>query len=151
MMNWILVVMGAIASIVVAMLVGGLMAPARIEIARTIRIAARREDVWRVVHDVQQIPDWSPRLPAFEVASETAPSALTLRLRNDSQEIVGEWHLRLDEVESHTNLSVSASSVTGNPIARFLRSFRNRNAQVDAFLGGAAEQLGDYRASPRDQ
>jgi hypothetical protein len=150
MMNWILVVMGAIASIIVAMLVGGLMAPARLDIARTIRIAARRDNVWRVVHGVEQIPDWAPRLPALEIVNEAMPSALTVRLRNDSQELEGEWRLQLDDAGDSTNLSVFESSVTANPIARFLRSFRNRNARVDGFLGGVAEQLGDFRAAPKD-
>lgn len=150
MMNWILVVMGVIASIILAMLIGGLMAPARLDITRAIRIAARRDEVWRVVRGVQQIPDWAPQLPALEVTQEDMPSTLTVRLRNDSQELVGEWRLRLEVAGDGTDLSVFESSVTSNPIARFLRSFRNRNLRVDGFLGGVAEQLGDYRATPRD-
>lgn len=150
MMNWILVVMGVIASIILAMLIGGLMAPARLDITRTIRIAARRDEVWRVVRGVQQIPDWAPQLPALEVTQEDMPSTLTVRLRNDSQELVGEWRLRLEVAGDGTDLSVFESSVTSNPIARFLRSLRNRNLRVDGFLGGVAEQLGDYRATPRD-
>lgn len=150
MMNWILMVMGAIASIIVAMLVGGLMAPARLDITRTIRIAARRDEVWRVVRGVEQTPEWAPQLPALEVVQEEVPSSLTVRLRNDSHELVGEWRLQLDTTDDRTDLSVFASSVTRNPIARFLRSFRNRNAHVDRFLGGVAEQLGDFRARPQD-
>jgi len=150
MMNWILVVMGAIASIIVAMIVGGLMAPARLDIARTIRIAAPRDRVWQVVREVQHIPDWAPHLPTLEVLTETAPEALTVRLRNDSQEVVGEWRLQLVANEGRTELSVFESSVTTNPIARFLRGLRNRNARVDSFLSGVAARLGDTGAAPRE-
>ncbi len=155
MMNWILMVMATIASILIAMVVGGLMIPARVDIARCVSLAARREDVWRLVRAVDQIPDWCPSLPAFEVTAEQAPEMLWLRLRNDSQDIVGEWRVQFEESSDgqgdRTILTVFESSITTNPILRFLRSFGGRTGRVDRFLRAAAEQLGEFGAVPHDR
>lgn len=155
MMNWILMVMATIASILIAMVVGGLMTPARVDIARCVPLAARRDDVWRLVRAVDQIPDWCPSLPAFEMIAEQAPETLSLRLRNDSQDIVGEWRVQFeessDEQADRTMLTVFESSVTTNPILRFLRGFGGRTGRVDRFLQATAEQLGEFGVVPRDR
>lgn len=151
MMNWILLVLAAIASLVMAMLVGGLLVPARVEISRSLDLATPPEDVWRLIHAVEQIPHWCPALPTLIVTDAAAPDRLALRLVGDSQEVVGDWKVLVEVHEGRTRLTVFESSVTSNPLLRFLRNFGGRTTRVDRLLRATATQLGEPGATPRDR
>ncbi len=153
MMNWILIVMVMMVLVVIAVTISGLMLPVRMDVDRSVELNVPRTEVWRMLRAVETISDWCPVLPLFEVTAEQPSEMLLLRLRNDSHDVVAEWKVSFEEDGNGTRLSVHESSVTTNPIARFIRGFASRSARVDIFLQGIARQLrqSTYRGASPDR
>lgn len=67
MMNWILLLMGLVVAVVVALMLGGLMAPKQRRVVRGIRLPIRPDEAWPVVRQVDGPPRWCASLPNMRV------------------------------------------------------------------------------------
>lgn len=150
-MTWILVVMWGLVTVLAAIFVGGLMAPATRTVTRAISVRATRDATWALLRTVDTTPAWCVTLPRMEVCNEVAPTTLGLDLMDDAGARTGAWELTLrDGADGTTRITLSETATVKNPLARFFRSFRNPARRVDAFLRAAAAQLGDEDAAPID-
>jgi hypothetical protein len=143
MMNWILLVMAAIASVVVALILGGLATARTHRAARDVHFRAHVDAVWQLVRTIDETPAWCPDLPAMLVLEERAPQALTTQLLDDTGTPIGTWTLALHERDGGTQLSVAEEVDVRNPIQRFLRSFGAHSQRIDGFVGALGRQLGE--------
>lgn len=150
-MTWILVIMWGLVMVLVAMFVGGLMAPATRTVTRAITVRTTRDATWATLRAVDTTPAWCVNLPRMEVCHEAAHTTLGLDLLDDTGARTGAWELTLtDGAGGTTRIALSETATVKNPLLRFLRSFRSPARRVDAFLVAAAAQLGDEDATPVD-
>jgi hypothetical protein len=149
-MYWILLVMAAIAAIVIALVVGGLVtAETNLEV-REIVLRATPDLIWPVMYDVQGATSWCEGLPTMEVVTWNAPHLMTTRLLDDSGDEFGTWLVALTRIEGGTRLIVAETVTIGNPVVRFVRQFGGRTARVDRWLVGVAEQLDEFGVVVRE-
>jgi hypothetical protein len=135
--------MAAIASVVVALILGGLATARTHRATRDVYFRARIETVWTLVRTIDETPAWCPDLPAMTVLQERAPQGLTTQLLDDTGTPMGTWTLALHEQEGGTQLSVAEEVDVRNPILRFLRSFGAHSHRLDGFVEALGRQLGE--------
>jgi hypothetical protein len=143
MMNWILLVMAAIVSVVVALILGGLATSRTRSAAREVRLRAPLDNVWLLVRMVSETPAWCPDLPSMTVLEETRPRLLKTQLLDDTGTPVGHWLVAMSERDGGTQLTVAEMVDVPNPIVRFFRSFGDDARRVDGFLRALGQQLGE--------
>jgi hypothetical protein len=142
-MNWILLVMAAIASVVLALILGGLASTRTRSAAREVRLRAAITDVWALVRTINDTPAWCPDLPPMTVLEETRPRLLKTAVLDDTGAPVGTWLVAMSERDEGTQLSIAESVDVANPVQRFLRSFGNEAQRLDEFLRALGAQLGE--------
>ncbi|AMW06056.1 hypothetical protein [Gemmatimonas phototrophica] len=143
MMNWILLVMAAIASVVVALILGGLATARTHRATRDLYFRAPIDAVWTLVRTIDETPAWCASLPAMTVLQEHAPHALTTQLLDDTGTPMGTWTLTLLAQKGGTQLSAAEEVDVRNPIQRFLRSFGAHSQRLDGFVEALGRQLGE--------
>lgn len=142
-MNWILLVMGAIVSVVAAVLVGGSMLPAAYEAKRVLRLTAGAADVQGSLRGVADWPVWMEltRTPQIE---RDEPSSIVVGMTNDDQQRVGTLQFALASRDGGTVVTATDKGTVSNPVSRLLRHYAlGQHATVDAVLRALAEQLGE--------
>jgi uncharacterized protein YndB with AHSA1/START domain len=154
MMNWILLVMAAVAAIVVAMIVGGLMAPRTRVATRTLDCDASASDVYRLLREADGPPRWFAALPTMHVQDESAPDRVHFALLNDDGTPMGTWIVTVHSEQERVVATITEQVDVDNVLLRFLRSFGGDGARPRAFLEavagqlGVAARIGDPSASP---
>lgn len=142
-MNWILLVMGAIVSIVAAVLVGGLLVPATYEAQRTLVVRASVGTVQRALLALAQWPVWMElaRTPQVETSTE---AVVNVSVWTDDQQRASTLRFMLDARPDGTLVTVSDRGSVSNPVARLLRHYvTGHHATADATLRALAEALGE--------
>ena len=142
MMNWILLVMATIAAIVVAMIVGGLLAPRGRLATRTLTVDAAPEAVYRLLREADGPPRWCPALPTMRVDEEHQPSALRFTLLDDEGTRLGTWDVTVRAERGRTVATIAEQVSVSNPVVRFLRSFGGNGTRPQRFLEAVARELG---------
>ena len=148
MMNWILLVMATIASVMVAMLIGGAMAPRTRTSVRTLLAARPVSDVYARVREADGPPRWCAELPTMRVSAEQAPHELTFTLLNDDGAEMGRWQITVgahndtsNGTPEQTRVTIIESVTVNNLVLRFLRSLGGNGARPQRFLEAVAHQL----------
>lgn len=119
-MYWILFVMGAIAAVVIALLVGGLVTPREYTVTRSALLPFAPEQVWSAL---QTIIAASGQLELREEpSSDAVPSRITARLIADDQSDVGAWTWTLLQEDAATRVTLTEHGDIANPIARIVRA-----------------------------
>ena len=161
MMNWILLVMGLVVAVVVALMLGGMMAPKQRRVVRGIRLPVTPDEAWPVVRLVDGPPRWCASLPNMRVVQEQDAVQLVLDVLDDDNVVTGQWQLAVlplaetglipqgEEQAAVASLLVLAEqSSMGNPVMRMVRSVDRGAGRVDTFLEAVAQQFGvDERAT----
>jgi hypothetical protein len=155
MMNWILLVMGLVVAVVVALMLGGMMAPKQRRVVRGIRLPIAPDEAWPVVRQVDGPPRWCASLPNMRVVQEQEAVQLVLDVLDDDNVVTGQWQLAvlpLDEsglipqgehrAAVASLLVLAEQTATGNPVVRMVRSVDRSAGRVDTFLEGVALQFG---------
>jgi len=142
-MYWILFVMGAVAAVVIAVLVGGLVTPRQQIVSRTMRLDAPADTVWARVRAVEQYAEWRSELEdvdieasspgqvrwtersttgsaAFEMRSDDAPYRFGIRSREVDVASSSEWIWHVLGEGDHTRVTLTGRIDTPNPMARFV-------------------------------
>ena len=98
MMNWILLVMATIAAVMVAMLLGGAMAPRTRRSVRSLHAARHVHDGYACVREADGPPRWCADLPTMHVADVQAPDRITVTLIDDDGAAMGQWDVTVAAV-----------------------------------------------------
>lgn len=141
-MNWILLVMGAILSVVAAVIAGGLLLPATYEAQRVMLLRASPETVRKAVRQAADWPVWMSltRTPQVHEATER----VTLALLTDDQQVASRVELQLKADGTGTRVTAVDRGRVSNPVARLLRHYvTGPYTTLDATLRGLAESLGE--------
>jgi hypothetical protein len=145
MMNWILLVMATVAAVVVAMLLGGAMAPRTRVSVRSLRAARPATEVYARLREADGPPRWCAELPTMRVLEEQAPHRLTFTLLDDDGAEIGRWHITVaadgDDATGPSQVTITESVTVNNLILRFLRSLGGNGARPQRFLEAVAHQL----------
>lgn len=142
-MYWILFVMGAVAAVVIAVLVGGLVTPRVQRVARTMRLDAPADAVWARVRAVEHFADWRSELEdvdieasppgqlrwtersttgsaAFEMSRDDAPHRFGIRSREVDVAASNEWTWHVLGDGDHARVTLAARIDIPNPLSRFV-------------------------------
>lgn len=164
-MYWILFVMGAAVSIVVAVIVGGLVTPKSHAVARTVTLRAAPATVWEIVRDVGSYATWRPdvestrvegaewqefstrRTLRFGVADEQPPHRFVARILDDDLPFTGEWTWMLEPSGRGTRVTLTERGDVGNPLFRFVGAHMvGYTRSIDSALNALAIRVGDAAA-----
>jgi len=148
MMNWILLVMAGIAAAVVAIVVGGLVTPARFRVHRRIALRAAPPHVLRALHESTAWPVWTER--ALNVSVCTAPlDTYRLVITGDDGQPVGSFAFAVRSAETGTVVDCTEEGVMRDPLRRFLRTHViGLGGNAEAALRSLAEQLDEFDRAP---
>jgi hypothetical protein len=154
-MNWILLVMAGIAAAVVAMLLGGALAPRTQTATRTLVVTGSMDTVYGRVREVDGPPRWCADLPSMHVTAEAAPHRLDLTLTDDDGRPMGAWQITLHprpagaestvdavQVQVQVQVRITETATVDNLVLRFVRSLGGNGARPHRFLAALAEQSG---------
>lgn len=168
-MYWILFVMGALVSLVVAVIVGGLATPRHHVASRSVTVRAAPETVWPIVRDVGSYAKWRPEVQStrvegeewqefttsrtirYGVADEQAPHRFVARILDDDLPFTGEWTWMLETSDGGTRVTLTEHGEVGNPLFRFIGAHLvGYTRTIDAVLNALAIRVGDAAAPIHD-
>lgn len=142
MMHWILLAMAAVAGVVLAMTLGGLMAPRTRVATRILTCDFPPAVVFRRLREADGPPRWHPSLPTMRMEEETPPLRLRFVLVSDDGVPFGTWDVGLAVHDGQTITRLTETVTVTNPVVRFLGSFGGAGARPQAFLESVARELG---------
>lgn len=168
-MYWILFVMGAIAAVVVAVIVGGLATPRDHAVARAVVLNAPLADVWSTVRNVARYHEWRHELEhaelvdteqpqprwretstrgsvTFGITRDEAPHTLAARILDEDLPFSGEWTWSLRAEGNGTRVTITELGSVPNPVFRFIAAhFMGYTRSLDTYLTALAQ----HHQSPR--
>ncbi|MEO7520908.1 MAG: SRPBCC family protein [Gemmatimonas sp.] len=172
-MYWILFVMGALVSVVAALVMGGLATPRLHVASRRMVVRAPVGLVWRTVREVYAYADWRPALTEavisigddgeewrestrgastrFGVTVDEPPHRFGARILDDDIPYVGEWTWTFEPAGNGTLVTITVRGEIGNPMSRFIRTHMTGHAApIDAYLAALATRVGSPGAEITD-
>ena len=170
-MYWILFVMGFIAAVVIALVVGGLATPREHVVSRTTTLRAQPDRVRQLIRDVAAYDKWrddlieveivDPHEPGlrwreistggsvlFGMTEDEPPTRFAAEVLDEDIPWGGAWTWELEPSDEGTRLTITERGFVGNPIFRFIGThFIGFTGSIDKFINAVARQLGE--AKPR--
>jgi hypothetical protein len=164
-MVWLLAAVGALAGLILALVLIGLLLPKEHTATRTAEFPRAADVVWRVIADVQAYPTWRQDLQRVDVLTEGSQpvwkevprrggTALTLQLvesdppRRRVTKIAdpklpfgGHWDFELRPTPGGCTLTITENGEIYNPLFRVLSRSFNLAATIEAFLAQLGEHL----------
>ena len=164
MRRWIVLPMLALAGVVAAVAVVGLMLPQAHRAQRTVRLARPPGEVFDVIAGFERYPEWRTDVGRVRVegagvgarvfeesGGETMvyqidvfepPSRLVMRIADASLPFGGTWTYELRPIADGTELTVTEDGEVYNPIFRFVSRFiLGHYATIDGVLTDARKAL----------
>ena len=151
-MYWILAIMAAIAAVIIALLVGGLVTPATYRVARRIHLRRHAHEVYALLADVSAYEQWLPSaaslVPMTPGPTNAAGDAqgLTLQVTDDDTKVQWQWHWEVDasavDVTAHgarCRVTLTERGRVGNPVLRFVAALRGHGSHAERTLRALAE------------
>jgi uncharacterized membrane protein len=166
-MYWILFVMGGIAALAIALIVGGLVTARSHVVTRELTVRAPAAAVFATIHDVARYADWRQELESSElldddqglrrwrenstrgsvtygIVEDIAPSRFVARTLDEDLALRAEWHWQVSEVDGATRVQLTQRGEIGNPIARFVAAHVTGHAvAIDRCLESLASHVGE--------
>lgn len=166
MMKIALFVGGGIIAIVVLIIVIGVLLPRDHVAARTLRVNAPIDTVWRTMTDVAAFPSWRADvrrvelLPAVDgraswrehskdgpiamvVDSSAPPSKLVTRIADENLPFGGTWTYVLTPGATGTRVTITEHGSVYNPVFRFVSRFLlGHTGTIDAYLRALGHKFG---------
>ena len=173
-MLWILVVMAAIASLVLAVVVGGLLTPRDHVAARAVQLPVAPLLVWSTIRDVAQYDAWRNELEmselvdadqpqarwretstrgsiAFGITVNEPPTRMTARILDDDLPFTGEWTWQIVATPDGTRVTITERGSVGNPVFRFVGAYvMGHTKSIDGYLASLSAHLGHAGAMISD-
>jgi hypothetical protein len=165
-MYWILFVMGAIAAVVVALIVGGLVTPRDHAVARAIVVPAAPATVWHTIRDIGRYAEWRDELEdaavvdtdqpqprwretstrgsvTFGVTQDDPPHRLVAQILDDDLPFTGAWTWEVTADGDGCRITITERGSVGNPVFRFVAAhFLGHTRSLDAYLRALARRHG---------
>ncbi len=133
-MKWFLIAAGALAALVVVMVVIGAMLPVAHSASRTARFAKAPPEVFAAL---EQLTTEQRDVP-FDVVEREAPARLVTKIK-PGQPFGGTWTYEVKAEGSGSTLTITENGEVYNPLFRFLSRYAfGHTATIDGFL----KQLG---------
>ena len=166
-MRWILIVVIAVAVLVVASWVVGLLLPKGHTAARTLHLKQQPEAVWGVISDAQAMPSWRLNVAKVErladqnghpVWRETykngqalplervetlPPKRLVGRIADPKLPFGGTWTYEITPVADGCTVTITERGEVYNPIFRLVSRFMNQAATIESYLTYLARKFGE--------
>lgn len=142
-MNWILLVMGAIVSVVVAVLVAGFLVPGTYETTRALQLRADWRTVRAALIELAQWPLWMEltRTPRVETSTE---QLVNVSVWTDDQQQASTLRFVLDPSVGGTRVVLHERGTISNPVSRLLRHYvTGHHGPAEATLRALAESLNE--------
>lgn len=177
-MYWILFVLGAIAALVIALLVGGLVTPRTHTLARTIVVPGTPEQIWAIIRDLGRYADWRQDLEfaevvdtdqpqprwretntrgsvTFGITHEAAPTTMVAVILDEDIPFEGEWTWSLEPAgagaDTECRVTLTERGSIKNPIIRFIAAnVLGYHRSMDTYLRSLAQHRGVPRPEPVD-
>jgi hypothetical protein len=148
MMYWILLVMGAIVSLVTAVLLGGAMIPRAYRATRIMTVGGdgHRDaaTIWRALDRIGEWPLWTEQARTVSIADAASPSPLRLRVHGDDGAVRAEIVLSVTPGAAGVEVRATEEGAIANPALRLWRHYVAGHAElVTALLRALGEQIGE--------
>jgi uncharacterized protein YndB with AHSA1/START domain len=164
MMRWTLIIAGALAAVVVLVVVVGTLLPRDHVASSSATVSAPPEDVWRAITEVAAAPQWrdvknveiltanggplrwrevSKFGPiTFEQQEAVAPRRFVSRIADTDQGFGGTWTYEIEPVANGSRVTITERGFVSNPVFRFMSRFvfGYRGAQ-QAYLGALGKKF----------
>lgn len=167
-MYWILTIMAAIAALIIALIVGGLVTPREYRAMRQITVSRPSRAVIALLEEIDSYDRWvgAPlslaRAPITashvehtsaspNIAPDTAHQ-IALTVTDDDTGVQRSWQWTVSgmsaaDLSTSTVIRLEECGWIGNPIVRFFAAFRGHAGMVERTLGALARHLGEHEAS----
>ncbi len=166
-MRWILLVVGALAAIVLLVVMVGALLPKGHVAASRARFSAPPERVFAVISDVAGAASWRKdisrveMLPSadgkttfreqrphdaitFRVEAIEPPRRMLVRIADTGLPFGGSWTYELAPIGSGTELTIIERGEVYNPVFRFMSRFVvSQHASIDTYLRALGVKLGE--------
>ena len=166
-MKWLLRVVGAVAAIVVVVMLAGMALPQKHVAVRSAHLSAPPQKVWSIITDVAGYPKWrsdvssveiisadagkiawkevSPKgnKLAFEATIAEAPSHLVTLITDKGIPFGGSWDYRIVPDGTGSRITITENGEVYNPIFRFVsRYVIGHTAALDTYLSSLSAKTG---------
>jgi hypothetical protein len=151
MMNWILLIMGMVVSVVTAVLVGGFLVPRQYRVARTTNLPVPAERVWEKLATVAEWPLWMERARTVQLTERTPPTLLRFALLDDARAPQAQLRVALTVVADGVRVDAQEEGQLVNPVVRLFRHYVTGHAgTLEALLQTLAADLGVTHVSVQE-
>jgi hypothetical protein len=140
-MNWILLVMAAIGSVILAMIAGGLLTPRTRVTTRTLVTAHGAAELFALLRAADGPPRWCADLPTLRLEHEAPPHRVHFTIVSDDGVDIGDWQITVETGNAHTTASITETVSTVNPLLRFISTLGGSAGRTQHFLDAVAQQL----------
>lgn len=146
MKKWMLRILGALAGLILLVLIVGWLIPAGHSATRRARYQRAPEEVWRAITEVERFPEWRTgltavrRLPGregrpawvetsdfgelpLEVSEWDPLRRMVTRIADPELPFGGTWTYALTPMDGGTELRITEDGVVKNPFFRFMARF----------------------------
>jgi hypothetical protein len=154
MMYWILLLMGAIVSLVAAVLVSGFMVPRAYRAARIATLSMPGDAMrttWQALDAIGDWPLWTEQARTVSVAESAPPGRLLLRVHGDDGGVRSQLTLALSPRDGGVEVRASEEGTLSNPVVRLIRHYATGHAGlVTSVLTALGHETGatvDVRAA----
>lgn len=166
-MEWIGVVLGALAAIIAIAFGIGLALPREHLTEHTMLLRHPRPTVFAKLVDYRSRPAWHPNIERVELLRQSdtgptwrerlsngeiidvetlemdAPRRVVWRFHEERRAFRGRWDLNLDALDSNTRLTIRQCIEAPNPLARFgFRFMRGERSSLRLFAGALERSFG---------
>jgi hypothetical protein len=169
--KWILIVAGALVSLVLLVVLVGSLLPVSHVASRAAEFRQSPDTLWRAITDVAAYPRWRSGIAgvqvlaevdghqrwvedegrqrvAFEATESDPPRRLVVRIADGNLPFGGSWTYVLTPTDSGTRLGITENGEVYNPLFRFLSRFVfGHTATIDGYLQSLGTRFGE-RVTP---
>ena len=167
-MKWVWIILGALAALILLVVVVGAMLPEKHTATRAARFHQPPAAIWAAITDVSAFPNWRPglktveRLPdrnglpawreidshgqaiPFEVEEWAPPAKLLTRIADPKLPFGGTWTQEIRAVDGGCELRITENGEVYNPVFRFVSRFiLGHRSTIDAYLTALGKKAGE--------
>jgi hypothetical protein len=167
-MYWILTIMAAIAALIIALVVGGLVTPREYRAIRQITVARPGHAVVALLEQIDRYDRWvgaplsiahTPvaaagvgHTPATRDIEHENAHHFALDVTDDDTGVQRTWRWTVRDASASdpftgTSIRLEERGAIGNPIVRFFASFRGHAGTVERTLEALARHLGEHEVA----
>ena len=166
MKTWLLVIFGALAVLIVAVLVIGWLLPRNHQASRSVVVDQPPEAIWSVITDYAAAPEWRKDIASvrreerdgqtvwvevsqngdeigYVTVESREPEHLVRRIVGDDLPFGGDWTFEIEPAAAGSKVTITETGYVDNPIFRFVSVvFIGHTRFMDQYLRFLGERFG---------